>query len=614
MDVPPPITPADYCGVPATLAMAQDTAAHTHPPTHTAAEGGEFFSGLLEVFTPRQQCMNYEQDVVWTHIVADAMIALAYFSIPLALIYFVRRRKDLAFNWMFVLFASFILACGTTHVFGLMAIWKPYYRLDGLVKLGTGLISIATAVLLWPLVNKALLLPSPAQLRAANAKLAAEVAERQRAEADARHAAQELDQRVQERTAQLQAAAEQRDDLLNSERVARAEAERASRIKDDFVATLSHELRTPISSILGWTHLLRNDLARPDAAYGLEVIERNTRAQARMIDDLLDMSRIVAGKLRLDVQTVDLPAVIGGAMETVKPAAEAKGVRLIDVLDTKAGPVRGDPARLQQIVWNLLSNAIKFTPRGGRVQVSLIRVNSHVEIVVEDTGRGIKPDFLPHVFDRFRQEDASTTRAHGGLGLGLSIVRHLTELHGGTVSARSDGEGAGAVFTVALPLTAVTKDNIPHERRHPTQPQTPSPSASPDLLNGVRVLVVDDEADTRDLLRRILAEAGATVLTAASAAEGMQVLQREQPPVDILISDIGMPEEDGYAFVRKVRQMPGGIGSSARLPAIALTAFARSEDRTRALVAGFQAHIAKPAESAELIATVASFTGRIVPA
>jgi signal transduction histidine kinase/CheY-like chemotaxis protein len=602
-----PTPSADYCGYAAQ--DAPDPAAHAHAAIPDG--NGGFFSNILEVFTPRRQCMNYEQDVIWVHVVSDAMIALAYFSIPLALIYFVRRRKDLAFNWMFVLFASFILACGTTHIFGLMAIWRPYYRLDGVVKLGTGLISIATAVLLWPLVNKALLLPSPTQLRVANEKLAGEVAERQRAEAEARQAAQALDQRVQERTAQLQAAAEQRSELLNSERAARAEAERSSRIKDDFVATLSHELRTPISSILGWTHLLRADPTRPDAAYGLEVIERNTRAQARMIDDLLDISRIVAGKLRLDVQTVDLAAVINAALETVRPAAEARGVRLVSVIDPAATSARGDPARLQQIVWNLLSNGIKFTPRGGSVHVALSRINSHIEITVQDTGKGISAEFLPHVFDRFRQEDASTTRAHGGLGLGLSIVRHLTELHGGSVSARSEGEGKGATFTVALPLAAVTPESA--DRRHPTRPEAPSSGAPSAALDGVSILVVDDEPDTRELMKLVLSRSGAKVITAASAAEGLALLQSD-PGISAVISDIGMPEEDGYTFLRKVRQLPGGRGNPARLPAIALTAFARSEDRTKALVSGFQAHIAKPAEPAELIASVASLTGRITPA
>lgn len=551
--------------------------------------------------------MNFEPDVVWLHIVSDALIALAYFSIPLALVYFVRKRKDLVFNWMFMLFAAFIVACGTTHVFGVLAIWQPYYRLDGLIKLGTGLISITTAALLWPLIPRALQLPSPQQLRIANARLAGEIVERERAEAEARRASVELEQRVRERTAELNAAAEERAAALERERTARAEAERASRLKDDFVATLSHELRTPINAILGWTQLLRADPGRSDAAYGLEVVERNTQAQARMIEDLLDMSRIVAGQLRLDLQRVNLAEIIDAAIETVRPAADARGVDIARMVEPGTGHVRGDPARLQQVVWNLLSNAIKFTPRGGRASVTLRRVDSHVEIVVEDTGRGISPGFLPHVFERFRQEDASTTRAQGGLGLGLAIVRHLVELHGGTVSASSDGEGTGAAFTVALPVSALRQAPEHPTQRHPAP--EPADSMGPSLT-GLRVLVLDDDADTRDLLERVLAHAGATVFVSASSSEAIALLEHEAPAFDAVISDIGMPGEDGFAFLRRMRQVHEVQGLPRRVPAIALTAFARSEDRTRALRAGFQAHIAKPAEPEELVACVASLTGR----
>ncbi|MBY0395542.1 MAG: HAMP domain-containing histidine kinase, partial [Thermoleophilia bacterium] len=370
-------------------AMVQDT--HIHPAAAGPAPapgGGGFFSRLFEVFTPRRQCMNFENDVVWLHAVSDTLIAAAYFSIPLALLYFVRRRKDLAFNWMFLLFAAFILACGTTHVFGVVAIWKPYYRLDGLVKLFTGAVSVATAVLLWPLVNKALLLPSPEQLRIANAGLQAQVAERLKAEAEARRMSEELDRRVQQRTAELHAVSEERADLLVRERAARAEAERASRLKDDFVATLSHELRTPLSAIMGWAHLLRANPGRPDAAYGVEVIERNTRAQARMIDDLLDMSRIVSGKMRIDAAPVDAAQVIRAAVETVKPAADARGVRITARL-ADTGRIMGDAARLQQVVWNLLTNAVKYTPRGGDVTVSLEQEDRHLVLTVADNGQGI---------------------------------------------------------------------------------------------------------------------------------------------------------------------------------------------------------------------------------
>jgi signal transduction histidine kinase/CheY-like chemotaxis protein len=588
------------------LQPAHDHSAMTHAAP-SSTDGGGFFSNLFEVYTPRQQCMNYESGVVWLHILSDTMIAAAYFSIPLALFYFVKRRKDLAFNWMFLLFAVFILACGTTHVFGVVAIWKPYYRVDGLVKLLTGLVSIATAILLWPLVNKALLLPSPAQLRLANADLEAQIIERRRAEAEARRMSEELEQRVDERTGELKAVSDERAELLVRERAARAEAERASRVKDDFVATLSHELRTPLSAISGWVHLLRTNPGRPDAGYGLEVIERNTKAQSRMIDDLLDMSRIVSGKMRIDVAPVDLAQVIRDATETVRPAADAKGVRLASKLEA-APRIAGDAARLQQVVWNLLTNAVKYTPRGGSITISLTQQGQNAVIAVQDTGEGIKPEFIPFVFDRFRQQDASTTRRHGGLGLGLSIVKHLVEMHGGSASVQSAGENQGSVFTVSIPVAHQANAVGPGTGALGASAVNASNGASPVSLAGVRVLVVDDEPDARELAGRVFTEAGAIVQTAASSAEALGTIT-VQPP-DLLVSDIGMPDEDGYGLIRKVRQLPGGIGAPQRLPAIALTAFARSEDRTRSLMAGYQAHIAKPADPIELLAAAASLSGR----
>ncbi|MEZ0266515.1 MAG: GAF domain-containing protein [Phycisphaerae bacterium] len=402
----------------------------------------------------------------------------------------------------------------------------------------------------------------------------------------------------------------EREELLLRERAARAEAERASRMKDEFLATLSHELRTPLNAILGWAQVLRSDgTTADDQAQGLEVIERNARAQTRIIEDLLDMSRIISGKVRLDVQRVDLAPVVRAAIETVQPTADARGVRVQAILDPAARPVSGDPGRLQQVFWNLLSNAIKFTPRGGRVQVLLGRVNSHLEVSVTDTGEGIRPEFLPHVFDRFRQADASTTRRHGGLGLGLAIVKQLVELHGGSVRAKSAGPGAGATFIVALPLTVVdaapAPDDEPGERRHPAQ------GGAADLgtcvkIAGMRVLVVDDEPDARALLARVLEGCEARVRTAGSADEALALLAAERP--DVLVSDIGMPGEDGYALIRKVRSL--GPDRGGAVPAIALTAYARAEDRMRAVLAGFQMHVAKPVEPAELITMVASLGGR----
>ena len=405
----------------------------------------------------------------------------------------------------------------------------------------------------------------------------------------------------------------QRDELLQSERAARLEAERNSRMKDEFLATLSHELRTPLNAIIGWTHLLQSGAADGvEPAEGLAVIERNARLQKQLIEDLLDMSRIISGKVRLDVQRVDLPSVVHQAVEAVRPTADAKSIRVQLTADPAAGPVKGDPSRLQQVVWNLLSNALKFTPKGGRVRVLLERVNSHVEITVSDTGEGIAPEFLPHVFDRFRQADAATTRRHGGLGLGLSIVKQLAELHGGTVRAKSPGVGKGATFMVMLPLMALKEDQDPHEppRVHPAAPPRPGGEAdaggAPSLA-GVTVLVVDDEPDARDLVLRFLTRCQASVAVAGSAAEALERLQRDKPP-HVMVSDIGMPGIDGYELIRRVRSLPTERGG--RVPAIALTAFARTEDRTRSLLAGYTIHLSKPIEPAELVAAVASLSGR----
>jgi signal transduction histidine kinase/CheY-like chemotaxis protein len=410
---------------------------------------------------------------------------------------------------------------------------------------------------------------------------------------------------IQQQQVEIQQSHDQRAQLLESEQAARSEAERASRLKDEFVATLSHELRTPLSAILGWAHILREPAIEPDQIRaGVEVIERNARAQAQIIEDLLDMSRIIAGQIRLDVQQVDLADVVESALGTVRPAAEAKGIRLHTLVDPKVGAVRGDPQRLQQIVWNLLSNAIKFTPKDGRVEVSIARVNSHVEIAVADTGQGIRSEFLPHVFDRFRQADGSTTRRHSGLGLGLSIVKQLVELHGGTIRAKSAGAGQGATFTVELPRMPVHEEEF--ERAHPETPAPVSFAHEPMSLTGLRVLVVDDEPDAREIVRRLLAGHGAVPECAASAIEALAAFRKMRP--DVIISDIGMPEKDGYELIRDIREMEKTLGGTT--PAVALTAFARSADRTRAMLAGYQMHLAKPVEPAELIATVASVSRR----
>ncbi len=402
------------------------------------------------------------------------------------------------------------------------------------------------------------------------------------------------------------ASAEAEEAAAEQERLYR-EAQESNRLKDEFLATVSHELRTPLTAILGWAHMLRIGQFNGEAALkAFETIERNARAQSQLIDDLLDVSRIITGKLRIDVRQVDPNSFVEAAVEAVRPAAEAKGVRVQKIMDTGVVTVSGDPVRLQQVVWNLLSNAIKFTPKNGRVQVRLERVNSHVEIAVSDTGAGIAPDFLPHVFDRFRQADQRTTRQHGGMGLGLAIVRHLVELHGGTVRAESAGEGQGSTFTVLLPVAPVYQATVEGVRVHPAARETLPFFDSVDRLDGVRVLVVDDEPDTRELLKAGLGQCGAQVLAAGSAAEALEAMRTAVP--DLLISDIGMPDEDGYEMIRRVRELPEESGG--RVPAIALTAYARVEDRMQALRAGYQMHVPKPVELAELVAVAASLIQR----
>ena len=392
-------------------------------------------------------------------------------------------------------------------------------------------------------------------------------------------------------------------DMAQKERL---RAEEANRAKDLFLSTLSHELRTPLTAILGWTRMLRSStLSDEKRVKGLETIDRNARAQVALIEDILDLSRIVTGKLRLDLEAVAIATVVEAATDTVRPAADARNIRVTLDLDHDAGPVMGDPNRLQQIVWNLLTNAVKFTPPGGWVSVWVRRVGSHVEIAVADNGQGIASSLLPHVFDRFRQGDASTTRSQGGLGLGLAIVKHLTELHGGTIEAASPGEGLGATFVVRIPLA-------PHHS--PSYPPSDVPALRssgaiecPPELAGLTVLIVDDEDDAREWIASLLEHCKARVLGASSAAQALELLRTHRP--DIMVSDIGMPGEDGYTLIKKLRALAPADGG--RTPAVALTAYARLEDRTRAMVAGFNMHIAKPIEPAELLITIANLTGRL---
>lgn len=391
--------------------------------------------------------------------------------------------------------------------------------------------------------------------------------------------------------------AEERERLLNAERAARSEAERAARVKDEFVATLSHELRTPLNAIVGWAQFLLRDASDPERVHkGLEVIDRNARLQAQMVDDLLDLSRIISGKLRLDIQQVNLHQVIDDVISSLQPAADAKEIAVTTEL-SETGMIQGDPSRLQQVMWNLLSNAIKFTDRRGSVTVRLFEHHGSVEIAVKDTGLGISPEFMPHVFERFRQADASTTRQFGGLGLGLSIAKQLTELHGGLISVDSEGQGRGATFHVVLPVARSSRPAVPVADPVPEDPVR---------LVGVRVLVVEDEDDARDLTRRILESSGAHVRIASNTPDALAEFDGERP--DVIVSDLGMPGQDGYELIRQIRIRDAVLGGLT--PAAALSAQARSEDRKRALLAGFQSHLAKPADPVELLNIVAGLAGR----
>jgi signal transduction histidine kinase/CheY-like chemotaxis protein len=520
--------------------------------------------GLL----PHGHCYLWQPQLVGLHVVSDLLIGIAYFVISITLAYLVyRAREHIPFHWMFLAFGAFIIACGMTHLMEVWTLWHPVYWLSGDVKMITAIASVGTAIALPPLVPRVLGLIE-----------AQRVAEARKIEL-------------------LEQAA-----LLAREQEARNKAEGADRAKDQFLAMVSHELRNPLSPILAWSRLLQQgEVPAEKQQIALDAIERNAMAQARLVDDLLDVSRIVSGKLRLDLRPTALGAVIEAAMEAVRPAAETKGVHLQITLDPAAGVVLADPDRLRQVVWNLVSNGIKFTPRHGRVHVALERVDSHLEFSVDDTGAGIAPDALPHVFEHFWQENAGSDRARGGLGLGLAIVRHLVEAHGGEIDVSSAGVGLGSRFTVKLPLLATTAHPIDPQRRHLAVAADGAPSRSSDL-QGISVLVVDDEPDSNEALQTLLGSRGAEVRVAGSARQALEILDGWRP--DLVVSDIGMPGEDGYALLQQIRARPAARGGN--VPAIALTAYARVDDRIRILRAGFRMHLVKPIDPGELIAVVAA--------
>lgn len=719
-----------------------------HDAHHHAADAGDrgFWADFFKIYTPRQACMFYESAVIWLHAVSDAVIAVAYYSIPLALIRLVRRRRDLAFGWVFWLFAAFILACGTTHLIGVVDLWAPMYRLDGVVKAATAVVSIVTAVVLWPLIPRAVALPSPSQLEAtvrqrtgelaaANERLRREIAARAEAERsqvrlaaivqscddaiigetldstitswnpaaermfgysadeaigqsiriiqppDRQHEETLIIDRLRRgepvehfetvrcdrngRTFDVSVTAspifdpatgalvgiskiarditdrkraeQERERLLQREQAARAQAEHAGRLKDEFLATLSHELRTPLTAILGWAQILDRSLHdgdrpapgdAPGAAggraearsarlhEGLAVIHRNARAQARLVDDLLDMNRIVSGKLRLELRAVRLDDVVEAAILSIAPAAAARRVRIERLSPPGRSPVIwGDATRLQQVAWNLLTNAVKFSPEGGCVRVVVdaaptgegVGPGGAARLVVSDEGVGIDPAFLPRVFDRFSQSDASTTRRYGGLGLGLAIVKHLVELHGRQITLHSDGLGKGATATVLIPARSPGDRPSALAAPNPAAPRDAATPAVGDLavLHDLPVLVIDDDPDARGLIQRLLSDRGARPILAGSADEGLGLIDTERPAV--VVCDIGMPGADGYAFARALRARPPEAGG--RTPAVALTAFATPDDRHRALEAGFTFHLPKPIDAYELLTTIATAAG-----
>ncbi|MEH2247686.1 hybrid sensor histidine kinase/response regulator [Nostoc sp.] len=698
-------------------------------------------------FIPHGHCYLWQRNLVWLHILSDASIALAYYSIPATLFYFVRKRQDLPFDWIFLLFSAFIVACGTTHLIEIWTLWHPTYWLSGFIKAVTATISLITAVNLVSLIPQVLAFPSPAQLEQANQELQTQIAERLRVENELRKYQNHLEEMVTIRTNEITNTNEQlqqeilerqrileilrqseeryrylaeaipqlvwttdangecdffnqnwceytgltleqslgsgwlaalhpddvqsadevwskavknstiynneyrfkrafddsyrwqlarglplkdeqglvvkwfgtctdiheqkqileeRAHLLELEQVARAKAETANRIKDEFLAVLSHELRTPLSAILGWSKLLQTrtfDQAKTSEA--LATIERNATLQVQLIEDLLDISRILQGKLTLNITKINLESTVLSTLETMHLAAETKLIQVNTVFEPQVGQVIGDSTRLQQVVWNLLSNAVKFTPKGGTVEVRLAQADGYAQIIVSDTGKGISAEFLPYVFDYFRQADSTSTRNFGGLGLGLAIVRNIIEMHGGIVKADSHGEGKGAIFTVSLPLLPDDNPSLTDEQNYPEFLATNSLP-----LTGVRVLVVDDDADSRDFITFVLEQDGAFVIAVSSAFEGLQTLAEVKP--DVLVSDIGMPDMDGYMLIHQVITWTPEQGG--QIPAIALTAFARNDDQQKALKAGFQIHLPKPLNPKELIAAIAKLIERKVSA
>ncbi len=498
-------------------------------------------ANIMNRFMPHGYCMQWDFWLLTQHVTSDLLIAAAYFSIPVALVTFVRKRKDVTFSFIFWLFSLFIFSCGITHLLEIYLLWHPLYWVAGWAKTLTAVASVATAIVLWRVIPQALQIPSHHELESANTELQEQLRMRE-------------------------------------------EAERGSRQKDDFLATLSHELRTPLNAILGWVQLLEEGhIPKNKQAEALEVIARNARSQAQLINDLLDLSGIAAGKMRMENQAVNLNDVVKGALATVMPTAAQQGVRLEGRIPAADHVIQGDNRRLQQVVWNLLSNALKFTPSEGRVEVAVTGNASEAVLTVTDTGIGIESKFLPQVFERFKQADGGTTRTRGGMGIGLALAREIVLLHGGQIHAASAGLGFGSTFTVRLPKSSFTSED----------PEASKAKFSAQCLAGHFILVAEDDADSRNLFLEICRQAGAEVVAAATAEEALDAANARRPSA--LVSDIAMPGHDGIWLIRRIRERHGNI------PAIAVSAFAHKEDRAAARDAGFHLHLSKPVEPSELL-------------
>jgi PAS domain S-box-containing protein len=646
-------------------------------------------------FMPHGHCYLWSPGMVWTQVSANLLIGVAYAAIATTLAILVRRIKNIPFAWVYLAFGTFILSCGLTHFFDIITVWHPIYWADAGVRVLTATASVATAVLLVPLVPKAAALAEDARLssgRARELQLAHDALE----QAHERLAAREREAQVRARTSEsqlrslvetmpqlswiadpngkttfrnkrwqeysgltLEDPADERwqatldpetvedvkrlwiealstkkpyevegrfrradgesrwflvrasalfDDTgsvsawmgtctdIHDQRMQREETLRTARMKDEFLATVSHELRTPLNAILGWSRMLKEGtLSRETREKALDSVQRNALAQARLVDDLLDVSRIISGKMLIEPSVTNPAHAVEAVLDAVRPAASAKGVELSVEIDREAGLVVADAGRVQQMIWNLVGNAVKFTPKLGHVRVGVARADGQVAITVIDDGIGINRSFLGHLFQRFSQEDGSIRRSHGGLGLGLAITKHLVELHGGEIDAHSAGEGRGATFTVTLPRV---------DARNALTPEVPvvsdtarSPSVRSELA-GLRLLLVEDDIDSREVVSAILEDTGVAVTGADTAEQALEVLA--QVPIDVILSDVGLPGQDGYAFIRAVRANP----KFAQIPAAALTAYAHAEDRRRALAAGFQMHLRKPFDQTELLAVI----------